>query len=45
MANIQLPDNYQFCLLAVVGIGMECFATGFSTMGIRKKVFNKDFME
>jgi hypothetical protein len=45
MSHITLPDNYQYCLLAVVGISLECFATGFSTMGIRKRVFNKEFMQ
>jgi hypothetical protein len=43
--SILIPANYQFCLLAVAGIGIECFVTGFSTMGIRGKVFNKEFME
>lgn len=42
---LTIPKDYGYVLLAVAGIGIQCFLSGFSIGMARRKAFPEDFMK
>ena len=43
--SFQIPEDYPLVMGVALAMSWQMFTQGFAVPGLRKKIFNKDFME